>query len=258
VVRGMRVRAEQPGSSLLFQLTIVNFCARRRSEAQGKAKARATTTAPQKPARLIRLFIPPGNGHRRPLVDGCYEKHNFRANSATPTPPFSRTVGKCHRISPRVESDRRPSPFNARSVGGTPGRLGERMAVTWEIRGVVLIVTLTGDYGFEEPVRAVAEALANPQFKVGTSLLVDARLSHARRSSEEFRTRAKWLASLKSRGLSSRCAMVIANEPHQYGMARMAATHNEIQGLEMRIFTDFDEAFRWLSNGNSLTSSAGV
>jgi hypothetical protein len=57
------------------------------------------------------------------------------------------------------------------------------MPVTWEIRGQILIVTLAGDYGFDEPVHAVTEALADTQFRSGTSLLVDARLSHARRSS---------------------------------------------------------------------------
>jgi hypothetical protein len=130
------------------------------------------------------------------------------------------------------------------------------MAVTWEIRGLVLIVTLVGDYGFDEPVKAVTEALADAQLRPGTSLLVDARLSRARRTSEEFRTRATWVASLGSKGLSSRCAIVIAPEPHQIGMARMVATHHEIQGVEMSIFTDLEEALRWLSNGNSLTSSA--
>ena len=130
------------------------------------------------------------------------------------------------------------------------------MAVTWEIRGLVLIVTLVGDYGFDEPIKAVAEALADAQFRPGTSLLVDARLSRARRTSEEFRTRATWVASLGSKGLSSRCAIMIAPEPHQIGMARMVATHHELQGLEMSIFNDLEEALRWLSNGNSLTSSA--
>ena len=130
------------------------------------------------------------------------------------------------------------------------------MAVTWEIQGLVLIVTLVGDYGFDEPVKAVTEALADAQFRPGTSLLVDARLSHAHRSSEEFRTRTKWVASLVPKGLSSRCAIVIAPEPHQIGMARMVATHHELQGLAMSIFNDLAEAFRWLSNGKSFTSSA--
>jgi hypothetical protein len=35
-------------------------------------------------------------------------------------------------------------------------------------------------------------------------------------------------------------------QPHQFGMARMAATHVEIQGMELEIFTDVDEASRFL------------
>ena len=130
------------------------------------------------------------------------------------------------------------------------------MPVRWEIRGQVLIVTLVGDYSFEEPALAVKEAIADSGFQTGTSLLIDTRLSQTSRSSEEFRERAKWLASLQDKGLSSRCAVVIGPEPHQFGMARMAATHHDLQGLEMEIFTDLDEAFRWLSRTSSHNSSA--
>ena len=132
------------------------------------------------------------------------------------------------------------------------------MPVTWEIRGQVLIVTLAGDYGFEEPVRAVQEAIADSAFQRGTSLLVDSRLSKTSRSSEEFRERARWLASLRDKGLSSRCAVVIGPEAHQFGMARMAATHHDLQGLELEIFTDLDEAVRWLSDYPDPTASASV
>lgn len=128
------------------------------------------------------------------------------------------------------------------------------MPVTWEIRGRVLIVNLVGEYTFDEPVQAVMKALADTYFKAGTSLLVDTRLSRAKRSSEDFRQRALWVASLQSSGISARCAIVIAPELHQFGVARMAATHHEIQGLEMTIFSDREEAFRWLSNENSVTS----
>jgi hypothetical protein len=87
------------------------------------------------------------------------------------------------------------------------------MPVRWEIRGQVLIVTLVGDYSFEEPALAVKEAIADSGFQTGTSLLIDTRLSQTSRSSEEFRERAKWLASLQDKGLSSRCAVVIGPEP---------------------------------------------
>jgi len=123
------------------------------------------------------------------------------------------------------------------------------MPVTWEIRGSVLVVTLVGDYGFYEPVAAITKAMLDPQFQAGTSLLIDARLSRISRSSEEFRERSVWMASLKAKGLSARCAIVISGEPHQFGMARMASIHLDLRGMELEIFTDLNEAERWLSKG---------
>jgi hypothetical protein len=129
------------------------------------------------------------------------------------------------------------------------------MPVTWEIRDRVLIVNLVGNYAFDEPVQAVDEGLLDPQFRLGTSLLIDARLAHAHRTSEDMHRRAEWVASLQSRGISSRCAIVIRPQPNQFGVARMATTHHEMAGLEMDIFTDFEAAFRWLCAGGA-TSSA--
>jgi hypothetical protein len=121
------------------------------------------------------------------------------------------------------------------------------MAVTWQFRGSVLVVTLVGNYTFEEPVQAVTDAMSKPQFRVGTSLLIDARRSQTSRSSEEFRARAHWMATLVPQGLSPRCAMVISSRPYQYGLARMAGIHLDLQSLILEIFTDFEEAMRWLT-----------
>jgi hypothetical protein len=96
------------------------------------------------------------------------------------------------------------------------------MPVNWEIRNSVVILTLAGHYSFEEPVQAVTDAMAAPRFQVGMALLIDARRSTISRSSDEFRERAWWMASLTSKGLSARSAIVISSEPHQFGLARMA------------------------------------
>ncbi len=129
------------------------------------------------------------------------------------------------------------------------------MPVTWEYLGSVLVLTLEGDYDFNAPVRAFAEALEDPRFRPGTALLIDARLSQVSRTSEDFRTRSVWMASLQARGLASRCALVISGEAHQVGMAHMAATHLELRGMELQIFTDREEALQWLRSGN--THAAG-
>jgi len=123
--------------------------------------------------------------------------------------------------------------------------MGSTMPVTYEIRGSILIVTLIGTVG-NEVTPAISKAMADPAFKVGTSLLLDVRACTDLPSSKEFRQRAVSLAGRQQKGLSTRCAAVIGKSAVEYGVARMASTHAEIQGVTMEIFTDFDEALHWL------------
>jgi hypothetical protein len=132
------------------------------------------------------------------------------------------------------------------------------MPVSWEIRGSILIVALVGDYSFDEPVQAVTSAISDPNFHPGTSLLIDARLSKTNRNSEDFRERAIWMNTLREKGLSSRFAMVISSHTHQFGMARMAATHLDLTGLELEIFKDMDEALLWLSRAGRSQAAAAL
>jgi hypothetical protein len=82
------------------------------------------------------------------------------------------------------------------------------MPVSCTILGSVLVLTLTGEYAFGEPMQAVSAAIANPRFKPGMALVIDARLSRMSRSSKQFRGRAEWLASLRRQGIASRCAKI--------------------------------------------------
>ena len=120
------------------------------------------------------------------------------------------------------------------------------MPVAWEFRGQLLVVTLIGDYDFDAPKRAVLEAIADAAFQPGTMLVVDARLSTARRSSDDFRERAVWIASLKERGFAERFALVINSQTHHFGMARMAAAHIEMRGMQLGIFTDVESVSQWV------------
>jgi hypothetical protein len=90
----------------------------------------------------------------------------------------------------------------------------------------------------------------DPAFKVGTSLLLEVRACSVLPSSDELRQRAISLADRQRKGLSSRCAVVIGRSTFDYGVARMASTHADIQGVTMEIFTDFDEALHWLERAN--------
>jgi hypothetical protein len=121
------------------------------------------------------------------------------------------------------------------------------MPVVWENRSPALIVTLIGDYSFAEVAAAVNEALADPGFTRGSSLLLDARLSEASPSSAELHARAGWIASLRSKGLASICALVPSQQPHRYGLARMLEMNIENLGFETNVFTDINPALEWLA-----------
>lgn len=128
------------------------------------------------------------------------------------------------------------------------------MPVTWEFRRRILVIRLIGNYDYDAPVNAVAEAMSDPAFRPGMMLLVDARQSTTRRSSEDFRERAIWMASLTTKGMSTRCALLINSQPHQFGVARMAAAHIETRGMQFEIFTDVATASQWLEEARTTTA----
>jgi stage II sporulation SpoAA-like protein len=118
------------------------------------------------------------------------------------------------------------------------------MPVSWEIRGLVLILTFVGDYGFAEVDQAVTEALAVPDSRPGLSLLLDARLSAAQPSRDSLNWRAKWARSLQWKGMSGRHAAVVG--PDRLPLAHALASDLERLGMEMRTFHELDEALAWL------------
>jgi hypothetical protein len=117
------------------------------------------------------------------------------------------------------------------------------MPVECEIRDSVLIVRLIGNCG-GEVTAAISQAMNDSAMKAGTSLLLDVHACSDYPTSNELRKRAISLAGRK--GLSRRCAIVIGKSTFEYGLGRMAATHVQIQGMEMEIFTDFEAALHWL------------
>jgi hypothetical protein len=117
--------------------------------------------------------------------------------------------------------------------------------VSWEIRGSLLILTLSGKCG-DALVDAILMGIEDPRFAPEKSLLFDTRLWADHPTSTDFQQRASWLASLRADGIARRCAMVVGAKPHQYGLARMAATYLDFEGMEMEIFKELDEAIEWL------------
>ena len=118
--------------------------------------------------------------------------------------------------------------------------------VSWELRESLLVVTLSGAYRFAEGQRAVDEALARPEFRKGTCLLMDARESLANPPADEVRVRAEWLATLPARGLSPRMAVVTGAQLFRYGLTRMLSSYAEHKGVELATFPSLEAAEDWL------------
>ena len=121
------------------------------------------------------------------------------------------------------------------------------MPVSWKIRDSVLIVTVIEDWRGGGPATAITEAMADPAFKPGTSLLLDVRQSSMNPSGEEVRSRAEWLSALSTKGLSKHLAVVVGTKAYQMGVARMAQFFCESREMDLQVFTDMEAAMSWLS-----------
>jgi hypothetical protein len=118
--------------------------------------------------------------------------------------------------------------------------------VSWELRESLLVIRLSGAYRFAEGQRAVDEALARPEFRRGTALLMDARESLANPPADEIRTRAEWLATLPERGFLPRMAVVTGPELFRYGLTRMLSSIAENRGVVIATFESLEAAEDWL------------
>ena len=117
------------------------------------------------------------------------------------------------------------------------------MAVIWEFRERVLILALVGD-SVEEPSEEIDAALSDPRFKPGTRLLLNIRQP----SPKDFRQCGRWMALQRSKGLSSRIAIVV--DQQYQDMATIATVYLANEGVDLTIFSDLDQAVRWLAVGS--------
>jgi len=94
----------------------------------------------------------------------------------------------------------------------------------------------------------IDEILADPSYRVGFSLISDRRDQHqvpppgyARALAEKLRERAGKLSGC-------RWAMVV-NSTVAYGLGRMIELTVESDGIDMRLFTDYEAAMAWIRAG---------
>jgi len=86
------------------------------------------------------------------------------------------------------------------------------MPVTWESRGLVLILSVTGVVTNQEIEQAFAEALAKSPSRSDLRLLWDARASLTPVSSDDMAWRFELVSSLAERSILSRAALLVGSE----------------------------------------------
>ena len=129
------------------------------------------------------------------------------------------------------------------------------MPVSREFRGRVLIVRTTGPYTNEELERAFRDAPREPEFRPGTPVLVDGRLSEAALTPSDTRWRIGLLEELPALGFARHFALMIRRgDPLRFGLARQLSLSVEASGIELRVFDDEQAAIEWLA---SRSPSAG-
>jgi hypothetical protein len=108
-------------------------------------------------------------------------------------------------------------------------------------------LTFAGTYSLEQVERAFAAVLDGTEDDCGKGLIVDATDSETEFTEQELRTLADFLARRRER-LGHRMAVVVAveNKVH-YATSRMLAAYAEPMDLVVGVFTDMDEAARWIA-----------
>jgi hypothetical protein len=126
------------------------------------------------------------------------------------------------------------------------------MPVSYSIEEELLIIRVSGRYDILDIAKTFDTAVTSPQFEPGLSLLLDWRDSEEMPAGSELPSRWASLASVKSL-VSPRVAFV-ATRPADIERGRMFAAFVGSQGFALEVFTDLEEAKRWLRSNEETAS----
>lgn len=127
------------------------------------------------------------------------------------------------------------------------------MPVKYSVLSGVLWLRLEGAYTFEEVKQALSSAFKDSGFVKGMTLLIDLRKAGVRVTGDELRERAEYYASLRDY-LSPKRALVVA-PPELFELSRSFQTYAGMQGLEVCLCTEVDEALRYLDETEAASKS---
>lgn len=122
------------------------------------------------------------------------------------------------------------------------------MAVEYQIKDGVLMMSFAGVYAPEEVTERFLAAMKDPACPTPVAMLVDVSRSDAlaTRPAVEIKRVAEFLGPYADR-IGGRCA-VVAPADVQFGLSQMGSVHTERVGVTSRVFRSREDALAWLKS----------
>lgn len=120
------------------------------------------------------------------------------------------------------------------------------MPVTWDFRGLVIVLSVIDVVTNQEVERAFAEAVANAPSKTGLRLLWDASASLTPVSSDDIAWRFELVSSLAERGVLFRAALLVRREHRLILELFRTQMQKAMPSVQSEVFTEAAEALVWL------------
>jgi hypothetical protein len=118
------------------------------------------------------------------------------------------------------------------------------MALRYSIEdGVVVLSATAGDFAMLRDV--LNAAAADPAARPRMPLLIDVRTEANGVRYEDVRCRVETMAEMRHQ-FGPRWAIVTGTQAVPVGVGRMFAAFSEIEGFDVGMFADEDDAIRWL------------
>jgi hypothetical protein len=120
------------------------------------------------------------------------------------------------------------------------------MAITYSLKGEIIVFTTEGDVDFSEGLKTVVNGLQeyHQTVKNGEKILFDIVHSQEQRSSDDIRMMGKMISQYVHAG---RIAILVGS-PMYYAMSRMFGAYVINSKIEIQIFTDRFVAEQWLNS----------
>ena len=120
------------------------------------------------------------------------------------------------------------------------------MPVDYELDGNTAVVTAAGKVTYSEINGAFENLIRDPDFREGLSILVYDKQSDYNPGTFDIVNAAEHMDGLM-KSFSPRIALVVT-EGLKYGFGRMLEMYCNIKNIELRVFTELDQAKSWLQN----------